>query len=390
MRRSLCIGLALLLAAIVGRDAALAHWRPDGAGSVPHILANDPALRMRAADSLVTDPASLQGNAPAIRQAAIALLRQTPLDASVLRKLAIAKSLHQPAAGQDLVALAERVSRRDLTSELLLIDAASQQVDVAVTLSHYDHALSVYPAARQQLFPLLASELSEPEVRAALVPLASRPWMRDFILNAVDYDAAPDYLMDFYANLSGKVPLPELQAGAIRVITWLNSNNQAALLGEYAGRMPGIAPHAFDQLGFTPTTLDPRFAPLSWEFTQNDAIATELDGHKLIIRVAPENTGWTALKLTFLPPGAFDMNQSVAYFAGSPRVQLEWQVTCVESNQPPLLQQVVPLENSGFTLVARVTVPAGCPAQAWHLRASAGQSQFPSLVQISGLRVVRQ
>ena len=390
MRRSLGIVLALILAAIVGREAALAHWRSAAPGSAPHFLASDPALRLHAADSLMSDPIGLQGNAPAIRQAATEVLRQTPLDASALRKLAISESLRHPGEWQELVTLAERVSRRDLASEMLLINAAAQQGDVAVTIRHYDHALLVYPAAKQQLFPLLASELAEPEVRAALVPLASQPWLRDFILNAADYDVAPDYLMDFYANLSGKVPLPELQAGAIRLINWLGSSNQPELLAEYAGRIPGIAPHALDQLGFTPTTLDTHLAPLSWEVTQNDTIATELDGQKLVIRVAPENAGWTALKLTFLEPGAFDMSQSVAYFAGSPRPQLEWQVTCLYRTMPPLLQQVVPLDKSGVTVVARVIVPAGCPAQAWHLRASAGQSQLPSLAQISGLSVVRQ
>ena len=129
---------------------------------------------------------------------------------------------------------------------------------------------------------------------------------------------------------------------------------------------------------------------MSWEFTQNDAIETELDGQKLIIRVAPENAGWAALRLTFLAPGAYDVSQSVAYFANSPRAQLEWQVTCLDSTQPPLLQQVLPLENTGAPVFARVSVPAGCPAQAWHLRASAGQSQFPSLGQLAGLSLVRR
>lgn len=390
MRRLLCIGLALVLAAIVGRDAALAHWRSATSGSVPQLLASDPALRLRAADGLISDPIRLQANLPTIRQAATDVLRHTPLNASALRKLAITESLRHPGAWQGLVAMAERVSRRDLPNELLLISAASEQEDVSRTLRHYDHALTAYPEAKHQLFPLLASELAEPNVRAALVPLVSRPWLRDFILNAVDYDVAPADLMDFYADLSGKVPLPELQAGAIRIVNWLNANNQSAALAEYAGRMPGIAPHGFDQLGFTPVTLDPKLAPLSWDFTQNDAIATELDGQKLIIRVAPENAGWAALRLTFLAPGTFDMSQSLAYYAGSPRAQLEWHITCLGSASPPLLQQVLPLATSGAPVVFGVTVPAGCPAQAWHLRASAGQSQFPSLVQIASLKLERR
>ena len=390
MRSLLCIGLALILAVIVGRDAALAHWRSAAPGSAPHILANDPALRLRAADRLMTDPARLRGNEPAIAQAAVALLRQTPLNSSALRKLAITQSLHQPAAWQSLVALAEQVSRRDLTSELLLIDAAAQQGNVASALRHYDHVLSAYPAAKNRLFPLLASELAEPEFRAALVPLASRPWLRDFVVNAVDYDVAPAYLMDFYSDLSGKVPLPELQAGALRIVKWLLANHRSAFWGDYADRMPGIAPHAFDQLGFTPITLDPRFAPLTWQFFQSDAIETEQNGQKLTIRVGPENGGLAAMRLTWFKPGTFAFGQSVAFFANSPRAQLEWQVTCLDSVSPPLLQQVLPLENAGGPIVAPVTVPDGCPVQEWHLRASAGPSQSPSLAQISGLTLVRQ
>ena len=338
----------------------------------------------------MTDPARLLSSAPEIVQAAEAVLRQTPLNSSALGKLAIARGLGRQPDWPGIAALSERVSRRDLNSELLLIDLAAQQDNMAPVLRHYDHVLSTYPAAKNRLFPLLARELAKPDLRAALVPMASRPWLRDFVVNAVDYDVAPAYLMDFYGDLAGKVPVAELQAGARRILMWLQANHLTASWGEYADRMPGIAPHAFDQLGFTETTLDPRFAPMTWQFFQSDAVETEPNAEKLIIRVAPENGGWAARRLTWLKPGTYAFGQSLAFIAGSPRAQLEWQVTCFDSQSPPLLQQVLPLENAGVPIAARVMVPDGCPVQEWRLRASANRAQSPSLAQISGLSLVRQ
>ena len=63
---------------------------------------------------------------------------------------------------------AERVSRRDLANELLLIEATARHDDVATTLTHFDRALLVYPDANQQLFPVLSRALSDPQIRAAL------------------------------------------------------------------------------------------------------------------------------------------------------------------------------------------------------------------------------
>ena len=390
MRRLLCIALALVLAAMAARDAALAHWRSAGSGMPPSFLTDDPVLRLRAADGRMDKLPKQRDNAPAIGQAARALLRQTPLDSAALRSLAISEGPRGAAGSQALIALAERVSRRDAASELLLIDAAARQGNVAQTLRHYDHLLTVFPETRQQLFPRLASELAEPAVREALLPLASRPWLRDFVVNAIDHDVAPAYLMDFYDDLGDRVPVAELQAGAVRIIKWLVARNQTAVLGEYADRIPGLAPQAFAPLGFSAITLDPRFTPLSWEFFQSDVVGTELDGEKLDIRVSPENSAWAALRLTWLAPGRFDLTQTVSYLADSPRARLEWHVTCIDSNLPPLLQQALPRESSGARVTAQLVVPDGCPTQLWHLRASADRAQIPAQARVSGLDLVRR
>jgi hypothetical protein len=393
MRRLLCSTLALLLAVIVGRDAALAHWRLAESGTAPVILANDPALRLRAVEMRQAGKArpqvSIQGETQAVHRAASDLLRQNPLDASALRKLAVIENQRRPGAGQNLVALAEQVSRRDLTTELLLIDSTAQQNDVAATLRHYDHVLLVYPAVKQQLFPLLASELGEADVRKALVPLASRPWLQDFAVNAVDYDVAPADLMDFYAEVAGKMPVTLLQDGSIRLIKWLQANKQSAAIGAFADRMPGISAGAFDQLGFTAATLDPHLAPLSWTFAQDEAVETENDGQTLTIRVSPENSGLVASRLTYFNPGKYELMQALAYSSDAPGARLDWQVTCLIGNAAPLWLLSLEPGAGRVSTNSRLTVPPACPAQTWNLRASSSPSQYPSQVRIVGLTLKR-
>ena len=267
----------------------------------------------------------------------------------------------------------------------MLIDATAQQDDVAATLSHYDHALSAYPEIRQQLFPILASDLTEPDVRLALAAFAAKPWLRDFVTNASDFDVAPISLMAFYSELAGKVPIADLQAGTIRTINWLADNRQSAALGALANRIPGVAPGAFDQLGFNTMTTDARFKPLSWDIHNDGEIATEANGNSLAIQIEPENNAVAATRLTFLKPGVYDVRQTVSYATNTMPARLEWLVSCVGEVQTVIISETLPVASASTRHMMHLVVPAGCGAQAWQLKAAAGQSQFASTARIDGL-----
>ena len=294
------------------------------------------------------------------------------------------------ATARGQIALAEQITRRDLPSELLLINSADAQGDVASALRHYDHALSAYPGIREQLLPILASGLSDPEVRRALQPYAAKPWLRDFVVHAASYDITPRSLLEFYAELAGKVPVVDMQEGTIRMIGWLASNQMSAMLGTLVNRMPGVPPGAFDPLGFDAVTSDSRFKPLAWDLVGGSAIANQGGGNSLSVEVPPENAAVMASRMMFLAPGQYEVRQTINYDEGVPRARLTWLVACLGEVRSLLADEALPFANASNPHVMRITVPQGCGAQTWQLRASADQSQFASVARIDGLGLTRQ
>lgn len=389
-RKFLCLALALILAVLAGRDAALAYWRGDPSANAPALLAGDPLIRLRRSESSLAARGQLARSAPAIRDAASEVLRATPLSAFAMRQLGAVANMAGGDAGLARLVLAERISRRDLPSELLLIEASARNEDPAATLRHYDHALSVYPSVQAELFPLLASELSDPEVRLALARYTAKPWLRDFAVNAADYDVPPAALMEFYAEIEGKLAPRELQDGTLRMLRWLQANGQFAAMPSYTSRIPGLPAQTLQEFGFSTVTTDERLAPLSWTLRNDGAIEAFAEGNRLTIRIAPENAVVAATRTTLLAPGTYAVSQSIEHEANAPRARLIWQVTCHGGPAAPLWQQELPVAGSGGRYVADFTVPPGCPAQAWQLQAAAAVSQFASTARIAGLALKRR
>jgi hypothetical protein len=390
MRRIIIIAAALLLALLAGRDAAMAYWRSLAPDQVTGNAANDPVVRLRASDKLYAEPDKFREQSAAIAASARAVLQRTPLSSLALRQLGTAERLERRGTGEKQIALAEEVSRRDLPSELLAINQAAQRNDVVKALSHYEHALSVHPEIGAKLLPVLASGLIEPEVRRALLPYAKKPWLRDFVVNAANFDVAPLPLMEFYADLQGKVPTADLQAGTIQTIKWLAANQQSAILGALVSRMPGIAPDAFDPLGFDDRTSDARFKPLAWDLSNNGTIGSIVTGNRLSVEVSPENTGQAAYRLMFFAPGQYQVSQTISFVPNVPRARLTWKVTCLGKVRSTILNEELPVANASQLHVMRIVVPQGCEAQDWVLLASADRSQFTSVAQIDGLGAMKQ
>jgi len=90
-----------------------------------------------------------------------------------------AKISGQAAKSDRLFAYAERLSRRNLATQLWEIENAVSRGDIAGALRHYDIAFRTNVKARELLFPVLSNATDDPEIRAALVAtLSQRPLWR--------------------------------------------------------------------------------------------------------------------------------------------------------------------------------------------------------------------
>lgn len=155
------------------RDPVLAHALAPGDGRLSASLAYQRLERN-------PSPAG-QAEAEGLARAA---LERDPTRVSAVAALGLIAQLQGDIGrARRWFGYAEKLTRRDLPTELWLIENAVQRADVAAALRHYDIALRTNYGAGDLLFPVLAKASSDPQIARALVPvLAAKPaWSNDFL-----------------------------------------------------------------------------------------------------------------------------------------------------------------------------------------------------------------
>ena len=389
LRRLTILAGTLSLALLATKEAALAHWRHLPPESVPQVWSRDPVIRLRAAETSLVRPERTAGGSSAVRIAAMRVLRASPLNGMALAQIGFVAETDQSGTGAKLLLLAERVSRRDSLTQLLLIDQASRAGDIQATLAHYDRAISVHPATSAQLLPILARAIDDPGIRAGLARLTTRPWFSAFVLSAAGHDADATQMVVLLDELQGRLAPNKIQEISTHLLPRLVAGEEYDSARALTRSMPGVDPRVIDQIGFTAATLDPRIVPLGWRLGSDDAIEAEVQGEALVVSVAPERTVLAAERVTLLAPGDYVLTERVAYDAAAPRAGLEWQISCLPAQQI-LMQTTLPVSQMMAVNSNRVTIPANCPAQSWKLRVFGEVSQLAAKASLTILSLARQ
>lgn len=189
------VGLRGVLTALAGILAIAVSLQVSIAGvfaSTRPVLAlqavpADAKARARLAEQLATTSADEQGRL--VRGLALEALRRDLTQAAAIRALATAVG-PGPAGEQQALALmlqAQRVSKRDVATQLWMVDHHRRRGDAAAVVRHLDLALRSSERARPDIFPLLNAASADPPTEALLLEaLAQRPhWAPAFALFAV-------------------------------------------------------------------------------------------------------------------------------------------------------------------------------------------------------------
>ncbi|RYE90281.1 MAG: hypothetical protein EOO78_31840 [Oxalobacteraceae bacterium] len=109
-------------------------------------------------------------NARAVAKAqSLNAIRRDPTSVAALRTLGmIADAEGDSKAALRLINRAEALSRRDVATQLWLIEHYSQADNVAETLRHYDIALATSRQSRDLLIPVLVSASADPALAPGL------------------------------------------------------------------------------------------------------------------------------------------------------------------------------------------------------------------------------
>lgn len=377
------VSIAGTLANVVVRaDAQAAHALASGDGRVKAALA---------AQSFAAAPDSDPGSDQA--RLAVEALRRDAIAVEALNVLGLQAQLRsEDALADQLFGYSFALSRRELQPQIWAIEKAVERGDIDLALANYDNALRTSRSARGTLFPVLASALAEPQIRARLGEiLATGPtWGQAFIQHAAANTPDPqDAMRMFQSEMGGRMPVEDRHRA--RVVQRLVASN---LLDEawtyYASFRPGADRGRSRDPGFT---LDSEArTPFDWNVENAVGLsAAILPGGEggLLDFALPPSTGATVVRQTqLLPPGAYRLQGRSSGIDQPPRSRPYWVLRCRAGRELGRVEVPNSAENYG-SFSGQFTVPEGCPAQVLLLVARASDRISGVSGQIDHVELVR-
>lgn len=293
----------------------------------------------------------------------------------------------------EVMRVANRASRRDVVSQLYLIESASASGDVKAALRHYNSALSVHPELNAALLPILSSAIAYPEIRAELRPYLQSgvKWAPAFLAVAAEKGSV--------TNLQALLlPLPEpllseeyssILAHVLHRIAVEGARSDALRFASAV--VPGVSPVSFSNLGPDGITLDKRLGLFAWTFPPNDGVQVQVDeGKSLQIHADPLARGTAAARDLLLQSGNYQLVQRLQYGSGSGRVDARWSADCItDAGSMRFWDQRLPTSGVQGVYRSNLAVPQDCMVVRMSLAVEGPDGQMPATLALSGLVLAR-
>lgn len=368
LRRALVttpFALALLAGSLAVSIAGVTRY--DNPEVALRFMPGDAVANARLADQLLQTGSA--ADRPAVLAAADRSLRRSPLSPSALR----IEGLLADEAGNHVLAArrigqAAALTRRDLGTQLWLIEDAVARNDVPGALDHFDIALRTSAAARPILFPVLANAIADPEYRSSFAQLFERRsgWQRDFIVTALQAGQATENIAAILTRLPPASDAAQARALVEPAVTQAMNERRYALLP------PLLASPLARSAGLSGTGAEARrltgfgdvsgVAPFTWLLASEASFGASTNGNGLDVTADSGNGGVVASRALLLPAGRYVLatTGSVDGDVGSGRIA--WTMTCAGVPERPLTE--LPLAyGSARAVSVGVSIGPDCPAQ---------------------------
>jgi hypothetical protein len=396
------LGRRLFQAAVIMAGLALAYL------SVAVILANAAAVRApQFALSLWPDHAAANANAaeriiqenprrPRLEEAsryAVAALRRDPTVAGAARNLALRAALQSDAGrAVRLMEYGATMSRRDIPTQLWLLEQRVARNDVEGALHYYAVVLQISPPMREPLYRVLTGALRERDLVRPIARLAKQgeSWRSGFVTYVVGNAADPADAVSLFAalnELGEPVPpslvgilVPRLLAqgktdAAARLHSLIDRNWRRTDIGS---QLDGDfrAPVNVPPFGWT---LDPAAASLG---VRPGAAAGD---QALLVSLSESGTKTVARRLLLLPPGPLQIAGSYGLLEPGTNAILHIDLTCADGRSGGTV--AVPIRSDGR--FSRPLAMPDCDLQWLALRVERQGAAANVGIWIDGLRLTR-
>lgn len=270
------------------------------------------------------------------------------------------------AEAKRLFTYSQRLSRRDLRTQLWAIEDAVASGDISGALKHYDIALRTKRTAPELLYPVLSAAIANQEVRAGLVTmLAAKPiWGESFVYYAAANSSDPGTTAELFKGLRRiGYPIPDRANNAlVNALLADNAFEEAwsyySVVREGPDRRRSRDPD-FNAMLETPLAFD-------WVAENSAGVSTALqpspDGGLFDFAVSPSVSGRLLWQLQMLPEGEYVLEGHSVGIDQLPHARPYWTLSCDGGRELGRLQLPNSSEAEGrFT--GSLTVPVNCPVQ---------------------------
>jgi hypothetical protein len=290
-----------------------------------------------------------------------------PISSGALRQLgAISSFKGDPEKARALVQQSERLSKRDFTAQLILIEDAVNRGDVTVALRHYDIALRTSKRASAVLFEPLSSATNDDALITPLAQLLAKrpPWANFYLLQAASTSPSPRNM----ANL-----IITLQKTGFPVAPLALESLTGRLLQTQDYQSAWAVFSTVDQAAVRDKLRDPGFKnerriglPFDWSFDVSGSASAEVvvdaKGNHMAFNAPVGTGGLVARQMTLLPPGNYKLSTIVAENnVGNDNAPM-WRLRCAD-NSSVLAVLPLPIINTAARRAQVNFTVKGCEAQ---------------------------
>ncbi|MBY9063473.1 hypothetical protein K7957_11080 [Sphingomonas yunnanensis] len=316
-------------------------------------------------------------------------LRRDPSAVSAVATLGLDAQIRgDTAAARRWFGYSEALSRRDLRTQLWLIEDKVARGDIAGALRHYDIALRTSRSAAGILFPVLGGAIADPTIRSALIrTMAGEPaWSPFFVADVATGDNDPRAVALLFQGLSSAGVKLDDRARSQVIARLVQNDAIDAAWAAYESMRPHARRTEARDPRFRAQLADP--TPFDWQPVNDAGISVGIqrgEGGGVVDFVAPASVGGSLLRqFQWLPPGDYMLEGHSIDVNQPPQSQPYWTLTCGDGRE--LGRVEVPSSaraNGRFS--GRLTVPADCPTQNLSLNARPSDSVGGTVGQIDRL-----
>lgn len=319
------------------------------------------------------------------RTLAEAALRREPVNVTASRTLGfVALFQRDEAKAARLFRYAESLSRRDLPTQLWLIESRVARNDIQGALRHYDRALRASTSSRDLLEPILIQASADPAIGQPLAALLAvrPPWWTSFTERMIATEAPPTAALGLIVRRLRLDPSNDYERGLLAgALNRLVESGAYRLAYAIYREARGGAPPRTELVRNPDFSLESAIPPFEWQLHDTPGLAAVTEARDgapegLALSIIAENgrSGEVARELLMAPAGEYRLTAVAGAVPADEQARPAISVVCAGEGGAALARLRLPAAASSPARIAhRFRVPpSGCPAQ-W-LRIESGAS----------------